>query len=83
MVKAHIAALAIVSALAVAMPALAQDSDLGRVREEMKQLQKSYEERMQALEKRLTDAEAARARRSKAQARPSRRQRKRKRPPAR
>jgi hypothetical protein len=58
MVRAHRAALAIVSTLASSMPALAQDTELGRVREEMKQLQRNYEERMQALEKRLTDAEA-------------------------
>jgi hypothetical protein len=63
MVKAHTAALAIAVSAALAgyaapRSALAQDSDLGRVRDEMKQLQKSYEERMQALEKRLTEAEA-------------------------
>ena len=57
MLKAVSIALAIASLLAGTLPALAQDSDLGRVREEMKQLQKSYEERMQALEKRLTEAE--------------------------
>src|SRR2546421_3759676 len=70
MVKAHSAALAIVSTLASSLPALAQDSELGRVREEMKQLQRNYEERMQALEKRLTDAEsrAARAEKSATQA---------------
>ncbi|MEN3355930.1 MAG: hypothetical protein V7640_4088 [Betaproteobacteria bacterium] len=70
MVKAQSAALVIVSTLACSVPALAQDTELGRVREEMKQLQRNYEERMQALEKRLTDAEsrAARAEKSATQA---------------
>src|SRR6185295_19338967 len=35
-----------------------QDSDLARLREEMRQLQRTYDERMQALEKRLAEAEA-------------------------
>ena len=51
-------ALTVVSALLLASPALAQDSELGRLREEMKQLQRTYDERMQALEKRLSEAEA-------------------------
>lgn len=57
MLKASTFVLALASALACALPALAQDSDLARVREEMKQLQRNYEERMQALEKRLAEAE--------------------------
>ena len=61
MVKASTVVWAIV-ALAASSPALAQESaqpsELGRVREEMKELQRAYEARMQALEKRLTEAEA-------------------------
>jgi hypothetical protein len=65
-----IAVSAVALALTAPAPALAQNSaqspaqssaqslELGRVREEMKQLQRTYEERMQALEKRLTEAEA-------------------------
>jgi hypothetical protein len=47
--------------LAALTPAHAQDasaSELGRVRDEMKELQRGYEQRMQALEKRLNEAEA-------------------------
>jgi hypothetical protein len=56
--KTRAVGFAVASALACSAPALAQDSDLARLREEMKQLQKTYEERMQALEKRLAEAEA-------------------------
>lgn len=61
MVKAYTAVWAMV-ALAAASPVLAQPSaqspELARVREEMKELQRAYEARMQALEKRLNEAEA-------------------------
>jgi hypothetical protein len=45
-------------ALAFAGPALAQDADLAKMREEMKQLKDDYERRMRELEKRLNEAEA-------------------------
>ena len=57
-------AFAVLCALTAPIPVLAQDSDLSRLREEVKMLQRSYEERMRALEKRLAEAEA---RASKAQ----------------
>lgn len=44
--------------LLAASAAFAQDSELSRIREEMKQLQRAHEERMQMLEKRVTEAEA-------------------------
>src|SRR5688572_24764809 len=49
---------ALALACAVATPVLAQDSELQRLRDEMKTLQRSYDERMQALEKRLEEAES-------------------------
>jgi hypothetical protein len=58
MLKTYAVGCALASALACSSPAFAQDLDLARLREEMKQLQKTYEERMQALEKRLAEAEA-------------------------
>lgn len=45
-------------ALACAAPVFAQDSDLARLREEMRELKRSHEERMRALEQRLAEAEA-------------------------
>jgi hypothetical protein len=59
-----------VLALALATPAFGQESDLARVREEMKDLKKNYEERLQALEKRLSDAEARAAAKPEAAAPP-------------
>ena len=50
--------LAAAAAFAAAYPVHAQDSELTKLREEMKQLQRSYEDRMQSLEKRLAEAEA-------------------------
>ena len=50
--------IALAAALVCPLAAAAQDSDLSRLREEMKTLQRSYEERMQALEQRLAEAEA-------------------------
>jgi hypothetical protein len=51
-----------VAAFAVALlgssPALAQDADLAKIREEIKQMKDGYEKRIQVLEKRLTEAEA-------------------------
>ena len=57
MLKAPLVPLALAWALA-ASPSIAQDPELARMRDEMKELQRSHEQRMQALEKRLADAEA-------------------------
>ena len=57
MLKAR-TAFAVLWAMTAPLPALAQDSELSRLREEVTTLQRSYEERMQALEKRLAEAEA-------------------------
>ena len=51
-------ALALAWAIAAPLPALAQDSELSTLREEVKTLQRTYEERMRALEQRLAEAEA-------------------------
>lgn len=61
-------ALAVICAMAAPLPALAQDSDLSTLREEVKTLKQRYEERMRALEQRLAEAEA---RANKAQAAPA------------
>ncbi len=45
-------------ALALANPALAQDSELGKIRDEIKQMKDAYAKRIQLLEKRLSEAEA-------------------------
>ena len=45
-------------ALVFASPALAQDSELGKIRDEIKQMKDAYEKRIQDLEKRLSDAES-------------------------
>ena len=45
-------------ALAFAGPALAQDLELGKIREEIKQMKDAYEKRIQTLEKRLSEAES-------------------------
>lgn len=45
-------------ALALTGPGLAQDSELGKIREEIKQMKDAYEKRIQMLEKRLSEAEA-------------------------
>ena len=58
MFKAFVCSSAFMALLAGSLPAIAQDADLGRLRDEMKQLQRAYDERMQALEKRLAEAEA-------------------------
>jgi hypothetical protein len=57
-------------ALAFAGPALAQDAELARIREEIKQMKEGYERRIDALEKRLVEAEtkAGKAERSAASA---------------
>lgn len=49
---------AIVCACLSCAPALAQEDGLALLREEMKQLQRSYEERIRDIEKRLAEAEA-------------------------
>jgi hypothetical protein len=50
----------IAMAVALAFPsaALAQDADLAKIREEIKQLKEGYERRIEALEKRLSEAES-------------------------
>jgi hypothetical protein len=50
----------IAAAVALAFPgaALAQDADLGKIREEIKQMKGTYEQRIQGLEERLKEAEA-------------------------
>jgi len=45
-------------ALTLAGPVLAQDADLAKIREEIRQMKEADEQRMQALEKRLKEAEA-------------------------
>ena len=56
MFKRNLTACAV--ALAFAGPALAQDSELGKIREEIKQMKDAYEKRIQELEKRLSEAES-------------------------
>ncbi|MGE5524567.1 MAG: hypothetical protein ACM3SS_12705 [Rhodospirillaceae bacterium] len=45
-------------ALACAAPAYAQETELGKIREEIRLMRQAYEQRIQQLEKRLADAEA-------------------------
>jgi len=45
-------------ALAITGPAPAQDAELAKIREEIKQMKEGYERRIDALEKRLAEAEA-------------------------
>ena len=56
MFRRNLAATAV--ALAFAGPVPAQDVDLAKIREEMKQMKEADEQRMQVLEKRLKEAEA-------------------------
>ncbi len=49
---------AVAFVLAVPLPALAQDTELDKIRNEIKQIKETYEQRIQALEKRLSEAEA-------------------------
>ena len=56
MFKRNLTAAAVALAFAGAVPA--QDVDLAKIREEMKQMKEADEQRMRALEKRLKDAEA-------------------------
>jgi hypothetical protein len=44
--------------LALSGPALAQDAELAKIREEIRQMKDAYEKRIQTLEKRLSEAEA-------------------------
>lgn len=44
--------------LALSGPALAQDAELAKIREEIRQMKNAYEKRIQTLEKRLSEAEA-------------------------
>ena len=45
-------------ALAFTNPVLAQDAELGKIREEIRQMKDAYEKRIQELERRLSEAEA-------------------------
>ena len=45
-------------ALACAGAAQAQDAELAKIREEIRQMKESYEQRIETLEKRLAEAEA-------------------------
>ena len=56
MFKSQLIAAAVV--LAFAHPARAQESELSKIREEIKQLKEGYEKRIQTLEQRLSEAEA-------------------------
>ncbi|HKU69250.1 MAG TPA: TonB-dependent receptor [Burkholderiales bacterium] len=56
MFKRNLIATAI--ALAFSSPALAQDAELAKIRDEIKQMKEGYERRIDALEKRLAEAEA-------------------------
>ena len=46
-------------ACSAALPAIAQESDVAKLREELRQLREAYESRIQALEKKIRDVEAA------------------------
>jgi hypothetical protein len=50
--------IAAAAAIAFAGPVLAQDAEIAKIREEIKQMKDAYEKRIQMLEKRLTEAEA-------------------------
>src|SRR5258705_13066412 len=58
MLRANLTAIAVVIASAVPFPALAQDTELGKIREEIRQIKEGYEKRIEELEKRLSEAEA-------------------------
>ena len=58
MFKRNLIAAAVAFAFAFASPALAQDRELAKIREEIKQMRDAYEKRIQELEKRLSDTEA-------------------------
>ena len=45
-------------AMAISCPVAAQDAELAKIREEIKQLKENYEKRIQMLEKKLAEAEA-------------------------
>jgi hypothetical protein len=55
---AKLAATALAVALAWSCAAFAQDSDLARIREEINHMKENYERRIEALEKRLAEAES-------------------------
>jgi hypothetical protein len=56
--KRRLIAAAVTLTLAAPLPALAQDAELAKIREEIRQLKEGYEKRIQTLEKRLSEAEA-------------------------
>src|SRR5258705_7250401 len=51
-------AMAVAVAWGVALPARAQDTELSKIRDEIRQMRDAYEKRIEALEKRLQDTEA-------------------------
>jgi hypothetical protein len=51
-------AMALAVAWSAPLPARAQDAELSKIREEIRQMKDAYEKRIEALEKRLQDAEA-------------------------
>src|SRR5512146_2739358 len=55
MFKGNLIAAAVM--LAIAGPALAQDSELAKIQAEIRQMKETYERRIEALEKRLAEAE--------------------------
>jgi hypothetical protein len=48
---------AALAAAGVSLPAYAQDAELSKIREEIRQLKEAYERRIETLERRLADAE--------------------------
>ncbi|TAN51419.1 MAG: hypothetical protein EPN19_12300, partial [Betaproteobacteria bacterium] len=54
-------AMALAVAWSAPLPVRAQDAELSKIREEIRQLKDAYERRIQALEKRLQEAEASAA----------------------
>jgi len=58
MIRSMWCAMALAVASGAALPAHAQDAELTKIREEIRQLKEAYERRIQALEKRLQETEA-------------------------
>jgi len=54
----NLIAMAIAFVFTTPLVALAQDADIAKIRDEVKQIKDAYEKRIQALEKRLSEAEA-------------------------
>jgi hypothetical protein len=58
MYRKTLCAMALAVAWSAAIPARAQDAELSKIREEIRQMKDAYEKRIEALEKRLQDTEA-------------------------